>query len=76
METTIMHVIESDRKPLILALDRITDVRNFGAIARTAESASVHAIVIPKNDSAPVNSDAIRTSTGALLKSPFVKWDT
>ena len=73
LETTIMQVIESGRKPLILALDRITDVRNFGAIARTAESAGVHAIVIPKNDSAPVNSDAIRTSTGALLEIPVCK---
>ena len=73
LETTIMQVIESGHKPLILALDRITDVRNFGAIARTAESAGVHAIVIPKNDSAPVNSDAIRTSTGALLELPVCK---
>jgi len=73
LEATVMAVIEAGRKPLILALDRITDVRNFGAIARTAESAGVDAIVIPRNDSAPVNADAIRTSTGALLELPVCK---
>ncbi|MEX2567010.1 MAG: 23S rRNA (guanosine(2251)-2'-O)-methyltransferase RlmB, partial [Cyclobacteriaceae bacterium] len=52
--------------PLILMLDRITDVRNFGAIARTAEVAGVHAIVIPEKSSAQINSDAVKTSAGAL----------
>jgi 23S rRNA (guanosine2251-2'-O)-methyltransferase len=52
--------------PLILVLDRITDVRNFGAIARTAECAGVHAIVIPEKGSAQINSDAVKTSAGAL----------
>jgi 23S rRNA (guanosine2251-2'-O)-methyltransferase len=73
LEETIMAVKERGETPLILTLDRITDVRNFGAIARTAESAGVHAIVIPRNDSAPVNADAIRTSTGALLEIPVCK---
>src|SRR5205085_2842365 len=52
--------------PLILLLDRITDVRNFGAIARTAECAGVHAIVIPSQGAAQINSDAVKTSAGAL----------
>ncbi len=52
--------------PLILMLDRITDVRNFGAIARTAEVAGVHAIIIPEKSSAQINSDAVKTSAGAL----------
>lgn len=52
--------------PLILMLDRITDVRNFGAIARTAEVAGVHALVIPEKGSAQINSDAVKTSAGAL----------
>ncbi|MDN3669867.1 23S rRNA (guanosine(2251)-2'-O)-methyltransferase RlmB [Echinicola jeungdonensis] len=52
--------------PLILILDRITDVRNFGAIARTADCAGVHAIVIPEKGSAQINSDAVKTSAGAL----------
>ena len=52
--------------PFILILDRITDVRNFGAIARTAETAGVHAIVVPLKGSAPVSADAMKTSAGAL----------
>ena len=73
LEEVIMKVVEDGRKPLILALDRITDVRNFGAIARTADCSGVDAIVIPKNDSAPVSADAVRTSTGALLEVPVCK---
>ena len=73
LEEVIMKVIEAGRKPLILALDRVTDVRNFGAIARTADCSGVDAIVIPKNDSAPVSADAVRTSTGALLEVPVCK---
>lgn len=52
--------------PLVLMLDRITDVRNFGAIARTAEVAGVHAIIIPERGSAQISSDAVKTSAGAL----------
>lgn len=59
--------------PLILVLDRITDVRNFGAIARTAECAGVHAIVIPEKGSAQINSDAVKTSAGALNHLPVVR---
>jgi 23S rRNA (guanosine2251-2'-O)-methyltransferase len=73
LEEVIMKVIEAGRKPLILALDRVTDVRNFGAIARTADCSGVDAIVIPKHDSAPVSADAVRTSTGALLEVPVCK---
>ena len=73
LEEIIVAAQEQGRIPLILALDRITDVRNFGAIARTADCCGVDAIVIPKNDSAPVSADAIRTSTGALLEVPVCK---
>ncbi|EKB51143.1 23S rRNA (guanosine(2251)-2'-O)-methyltransferase RlmB [Cecembia lonarensis] len=59
--------------PLILVLDRITDVRNFGAIARTAECAGVHAIVIPEKGSAQINSDAVKTSVGALNHLPIAR---
>jgi 23S rRNA (guanosine2251-2'-O)-methyltransferase len=62
----IPSVYERGQTPLILLLDRITDVRNFGAIARTAECAGVHALVIPARGAAQINSDAIRTSAGAL----------
>ena len=65
--TNVIPEIFEDRKnPLILLLDRVTDVRNFGAIARTAECLGVHAIVIPTKNSAQINADAIKTSAGAL----------
>ena len=71
------HVIEScfnvGKSPMILILDRITDVRNFGAIARTAECAGVDAIVIPAKGSAQINSDAVKTSAGALNFLPVVR---
>lgn len=54
-------------------LDGITDVRNFGAIARTCEVAGVDAIVIPAKGSVTVNADAVKTSAGALLKIPVCK---
>ena len=63
----IVHAVFSDgREPFILILDRVTDVRNFGAIVRTAETAGVHAIVIPEKGSAPISADAMKTSAGAL----------
>ena len=59
--------------PFILILDRITDVRNFGAIARSAACAGVHAIVIPDKNSAKISSDAIKTSAGALYHIPVCR---
>lgn len=73
LETVIAAAQEKGEAPLILALDRVTDVRNFGAIARSAECSGVHAIVVQKNESAPMSADAIRTSTGALLEVPVCK---
>ncbi|EAZ79607.1 23S rRNA (guanosine(2251)-2'-O)-methyltransferase RlmB [Algoriphagus machipongonensis] len=71
------HVIEScfsvGKSPLVLILDRITDVRNFGAIARSAECAGIDAIVIPSKGSAQINSDAVKTSAGALNFLPVVR---
>lgn len=68
--TSVDHIItsayESGQQPFILILDRITDVRNFGAIARTAECAGVHGIIVPAKGSAMINSDAVKTSAGAL----------
>lgn len=66
IEETVEALIEEGEKPFILVLDRITDVRNFGAIARTAECMGVHAILIPSKGSATVTPDAIKTSAGAL----------
>lgn len=66
----ILKLFEDGEVPLILLLDRLTDVRNFGAIARTAECHGAHAIVIPQKDSVSITSDAIKTSAGALNKIP------
>lgn len=62
----IEELVASEIEPNLLMLDRITDVRNFGAIARTAECLGVHAIIIPAKGSAAITSDAIKTSAGAL----------
>lgn len=66
----ITHVLpeiyENHKIPLILVLDRVTDVRNFGGIARTAECLGVDAILIPTKNSVQINSDAMKTSAGAL----------
>lgn len=69
----ISDIFEKGDIPNILVLDRITDVRNFGAIARTAECTGVHAILIPDKNSVMITSDAIKTSTGALFKIPVCK---
>ncbi len=69
----LMSVYEKGETPLFLLLDRISDVRNFGAIARTAECAGVHAIILPEKGSARINSDALKTSTGALNKIPVCR---
>jgi 23S rRNA (guanosine2251-2'-O)-methyltransferase len=75
IENIIPDVFEKGETPLILVLDSITDVRNMGAIARTAECAGAHAIVIPAKGSAQINPDAIKTSAGALYKIPVCRHD-
>ncbi len=64
---------EQGKTPFILILDQVTDVRNFGAIARTAECAGVDAILIPTKRTAQINSDAIKTSAGALHSIPVCR---
>src|SRR5690554_4393022 len=76
IEDIIPAVYEEGQVPLILMLDGVTDIRNFGAIARTAECAGVHAIVVPKKGSAEINPDAIKTSAGALFKIPVCRVDS
>lgn len=73
IEDIIPEIFERGEVPLILVLDSITDVRNMGAIARTAECAGVHAIVVPAKGSAQINPDAIKTSAGALYKIPVCR---
>ena len=72
-EDILQTVFDNGDEPNFLILDRITDVRNFGAIARTAECMGVHAIVIPDRESALITSDSIKTSSGALHKIPVCK---
>lgn len=74
-ETTIESILENEDNPLFLLLDGITDVRNFGAIIRTAECTRVHAIIVPKSGSAPLNDIAIKTSAGAAFNLPIIKVD-
>ncbi|MBQ6753647.1 MAG: 23S rRNA (guanosine(2251)-2'-O)-methyltransferase RlmB [Synergistales bacterium] len=59
--------------PFILILDHITDVRNLGAIARTAECAGVTCLIVPDEGSAAINEDAVKTSAGALLRLPVCR---
>lgn len=71
--TLLPSIFEKGEDPLILLLDGVSDVRNFGAIARSAECAGVHAIVIPSTGSAAINADAVKTSAGALHRMPVCR---
>ncbi len=73
IENILPFVFEQARVPLLLMLDRVTDVRNFGAIARSAECAGVDAIIIPSRGAAQIGPDAIKTSAGALHKIPVCR---
>jgi 23S rRNA (guanosine2251-2'-O)-methyltransferase len=72
-EELLGSVFESGKIPLVLILDKVTDVRNFGAIARSAECAGADMIVIADQGSAQVNADAIKTSAGALHRIPVCR---
>ena len=73
IEDLVPFAFEQGKQPLFLILDRVTDVRNVGSIARTAECAGVDGLIIPARGSAQINSDAIKTSAGALYKLPVVR---
>ncbi len=75
LDNLIMNVFESGETPLFLLLDQLSDVRNFGAIIRTAECTGVHGIIIQKKGGAPVNGDTVKTSAGAIFKIPICKVD-
>lgn len=66
LDNVISETYQQGKDPLVILLDRITDVRNFGAIARTAECMGAHAIVIPSKGSARISGDAMKASAGAL----------
>lgn len=69
----IPSLAEGEKAPFLLLLDHITDVRNFGAIVRTAECAGADAVIIPDHGSAAVSDDAVKTSSGALLRVPVCR---
>ncbi|TJZ61447.1 23S rRNA (guanosine(2251)-2'-O)-methyltransferase RlmB [Sphingobacterium olei] len=76
IEDLLPTIYEKGEIPFLLMLDGVTDVRNMGAIARTAECAGVHAIIVPRKGSAEINPDAIKTSAGALYKIPVCRQDS
>jgi 23S rRNA (guanosine2251-2'-O)-methyltransferase len=73
LENLLPAIFESGKTPLVLVLDQVTDVRNFGAIVRTAECAGVDAILIPEKGAARINADAVKTSAGALHLVPVCR---
>jgi len=73
IEDVVAQTFENGEMPFIIALDGITDVRNFGAIVRSAECAGVHAIVVPEKGASRIGPDAVKTSAGALHKVPICR---
>ncbi len=69
----ILEGVPSDETPLVVVLDGVTDVRNFGAIARSAECAGAHGLVVSLKNAAPVNADAMKASAGALARIPVCR---
>ncbi len=73
LEDVLPGIFEKSESPLLVLLDGVTDVRNFGAIARTAEACGAHALVIGQKNSAQINAEAMKTSAGALAKIPVCR---
>lgn len=73
LDNLIQSIYEEGQEPFFLIFDRITDVRNFGAIVRSAECAGVHGIIISNKGNAPISSDAMKTSAGALNHVPVAR---
>ncbi len=73
VENLIAQAYDEGREPFFIVLDRITDVRNFGAIIRTTECAGVDGVIIPEKGSAPITADAMKTSAGALNYVPVCR---
>ena len=73
LEDILPTIYEEGRMPFLLIMDRITDVRNFGAILRTADGAEVDAVVIPSRNSAQLNSGTIKSSAGAIFNVPICR---
>jgi 23S rRNA (guanosine2251-2'-O)-methyltransferase len=74
-EETIEQILQTKDNPVFLLLDGLTDVRNFGAILRTASCTGIDAVIVPKQGMAPLNKDAIKTSAGAAFTLPVARVD-
>jgi 23S rRNA (guanosine2251-2'-O)-methyltransferase len=75
LESMVERVLEKETAPFFLLLDQVDDVRNFGAIIRTAECCGVDGIIIQKKGGAPVTADTVKTSAGAVFNVPLCKVD-
>ncbi len=75
LETVVESVLSSTKNPLFIILDQISDVRNFGAILRTAECTGVDGVIIQKSGGAPISGDTVKTSAGAIYNVPICKVD-
>ena len=75
IEDVLPSIYEDGRMPFIIIMDRITDVRNFGAILRSAEGAGIDAVIIPSRNSAQLNSGTIKSSAGAIFRIPICRSD-
>lgn len=73
LENLVQSLYDEGKVPLLMMLDGVTDVRNFGAIARTCACAGVHALIIGTRGSAAINGDAVKASAGALHSLPVCK---
>lgn len=76
LENIVPTLYEEGRTPMMIVLDGVTDIRNFGAIARTACCAGANAIVIPSRNSVSITADAVKTSAGALFHIPVCRENT
>ena len=73
IEDVFPTIYDKGETPLVVILDGVTDVRNLGAIARSAEASGAHALIIPNKKTAQVNAEAIKTSAGALSSLPVCR---
>jgi 23S rRNA (guanosine2251-2'-O)-methyltransferase len=73
VENLVPHLFETGSVPLLMVLDRITDVGNFGSISRSAEVLGADGLVFPARESAQINPDAVKRSAGALLRIPLCR---
>lgn len=73
LEDVVPHLFEQGKTPLLVVLDGITDVRNLGAVARSAEVCGAHAIVVSQKNSARLNDEAVKSSAGALHHIPICR---